>query len=260
MGNNPSKFEDSPSQPVEQVSWDDIQSFLAKLNEVDSPEKKKVTLPTEAHWEYACRAGTTSHWCCGDSDENLKQFGWIDANSRGESHPVGQLRPNGFGLYDMHGNVREWCADWFAAEYYAKATLDDPNGPITGLHRVGRGGGWDNHAGRAARRIGAALRRTIATTASVSVWPRRLMCSRLSWRKRRPDGPLPRRWRRLRSRRRRSQTAPTSLGRYLGLPVEREIDLPDGVKLTMVLIPPGEFLMGSSDDEQRKVIGGTSGR
>jgi len=147
MGNNPSEFTDNPSHPVEQVSWDDIQPFLTKLNEGALAEEMRFTLPTEAEWEYACRAGTTTFWHSGDSEAALQEHGWSNPNSGGKTHPVGQLRPNAFGLCDLHGNVWEWCADWFAADYYAKAPVDDPSGDPTGSLRVSRGGGWYYHAG-----------------------------------------------------------------------------------------------------------------
>jgi len=146
MGSNPSKFKDNPSHPVVQVSWDDIQPFLTKLNEGALAEEMKFALPTEAQWEYACRAGTTTFWHSGDSEAALQEHGWFKANSGGKTHPVGQLRPNAFGLYDMYGNVWEWCADWFAANYYAKAPADDPSGGPTGSDRVSRGGSWSYSA------------------------------------------------------------------------------------------------------------------
>jgi len=147
MGSNPSMFKNAPSHPVENVSWDDIQSFLAKLNEGASSQKLKFALPTEAQWEYACRAGTTTYWHSGDGEDDLRQFGsFRHANEGGWKGPVGQLQPNGFGLHDMHGNMWEWCSDWFANEYYAKSPADDPTGPSAGSFRVFRGGFWRSHA------------------------------------------------------------------------------------------------------------------
>ncbi len=146
MGSNPAQFKDDPSQPVEMVSWDDITPFLAKLNDRTTTEGMKFELPTEAQWEFACRAGTTTYWHSGKSEVLLRQYGWLDFNAGGATHPVGQLRANGFGLYDMHGNVWEWCADWFAMDYYAKSPGDDPTGPSEGPGRMLRGGAWGNRA------------------------------------------------------------------------------------------------------------------
>ncbi len=142
MGNNPSWWKDNPTHPVETVSWDDIQPFLANLNEGSSGKKLTFVLPTEAQWEFACRAGTTTPYYGGESADDVDQYGWSDPNSGGKTHPVGKLKPNAFGLYDMQGNVWEWCADLFAKDYYDQAPVDDPSGPSAGLERAFRGGGW----------------------------------------------------------------------------------------------------------------------
>ena len=104
-------------------------------------------LPTEAEWEYACRAGSTTKWCFGDSESQLGDYAWCGANSSGTTHPVGQKTPNAWGLYDMHGNVDEWCSDWYHGDYYAESPSADPTGPSSGLGRVLRGGSWFMHAG-----------------------------------------------------------------------------------------------------------------
>ena len=132
MGGNPSVFKGAKN-PVENVSWDDCQEFVVKL-------RKKVPgqtfrLPTEAEWEYSCRAGTA-----GDYAGNLDEMAWYDDNSDHEKHPVGQKEPNAWGLHDMHGNVWEWCADWFGD--YPNGAVTDPTGPSTGSGRVNRGGAW----------------------------------------------------------------------------------------------------------------------
>ena len=102
----------------------------------------RFTLPTEAQWEPACRAGTTPAFSSGDGDEMLGEFAWFSDNSQGMSHAVGQLKPNAWALHDMHGNVWDWCADWYAADYYQPTPLVDPCGPPTGSTRIFRGGSW----------------------------------------------------------------------------------------------------------------------
>ena len=138
MGSHPSHF-DGSNLPVEQVSWDDAQKFCKNLS---SKTGKAVRLPTEAEWEYACRAGTKTRYCSGDSEDDLKRVAWYSCNSRGATHHVGQKEPNEFGLYDMHGNVWEWCQDCYGA-YEAKSTTD-PKGPASGSRHVLRGGSWDS--------------------------------------------------------------------------------------------------------------------
>ena len=140
MGSNPSEFKDDLLHPVGNVSWDDIQPFLAKLNASALVSGIEFALPTEAQWEYACRAGTTTTWHSGESDESVRQYGWFNANAEGKTQRVGQLPANSFGLHDMHGNVWERCADWHAVDYYAKSPVNDPQGPATGTHHVDRGG------------------------------------------------------------------------------------------------------------------------
>jgi formylglycine-generating enzyme required for sulfatase activity len=149
MGNNPSYFKGCDSCPVEQVSWDDVQEFINKLNAKN--DGFNYRLPTEAEWEYACRAGTT-----GDYAGNLDSMAWYGSNSGSKTHLVGQKQPNAFGLYDMHGNVWEWCQDWYDANYYKNSPSTDPKNTSTGSGRVLRGGGWDDDARdcRAADRYG----------------------------------------------------------------------------------------------------------
>jgi formylglycine-generating enzyme required for sulfatase activity len=140
-GQNPSLYKDNDSNPVEQVGWTDVESFLSKLNQVSQERGMTFTLPTEAQWEFACRAGTETSWHCGDDIAKLPEYGWIRSTARNRTHPVGQLRPNAFGLHDMYGNVWEWCADWFDSKYYSKSPSRDPRGPDSGRHRAHRGGG-----------------------------------------------------------------------------------------------------------------------
>ena len=143
MGENPSKFKGA-TNPVERVSWDDAVEFCKRLS---TKEGKTYRLPTEAEWEYACRAGTTTEYTFGDDPASLVEYAWDEGNSDGKTHAVGEKKPNAWGLYDMHGNVCEWCADWYAPDYYAVSPTDDPPGPQTASHRVGRGGSWYDTAG-----------------------------------------------------------------------------------------------------------------
>jgi formylglycine-generating enzyme required for sulfatase activity len=137
MGKNPSSFK-GPQNPVETVSWDDAVEFCKKLSQ---KRGRAVSLPTEAQWEYACRAGSKSRFSFGDDDDKLGDYAWYWKNSDSKTHPVGQKKPNDFGLYDMHGNVWQWCSDWYT-ESYANAGKTDPTGPASGSIRVLRGGSW----------------------------------------------------------------------------------------------------------------------
>lgn len=143
-GENPSRFVGNRSRPVESVSWSDIQSFLRKVNGETS--NARFGLPTEAQWEYACRAGTTTPYHFDGGREELIEYAWFDVNANDTTHPVGLRLPNPWGLHDMHGNVREWCSDWYSAEYYTTSPPLDPSGPEQGTMRVDRGGIWRNHA------------------------------------------------------------------------------------------------------------------
>ncbi len=140
MGNNPSRFPGA-QKPVENVTWDDCQVFLAKMN-AKSPPGVKFSLPTEAQWEYACRAGAATTWHFGDDEGRFPEYGWCRINSGGETHPVGRKRPNPWGLHDMHGNVVEYCADWYDEDYYKRSPAGNPPGPPSGTRRSIRGGGW----------------------------------------------------------------------------------------------------------------------
>lgn len=139
IGRNPSKFQGDPTRPVEQINWYDAQNFCRALGE---KEKARFRLPTEAEWEYACRAGTTTSWSFGSESSPADEFAWIKDNSAGQPHSVGQRRPNAWSLFDMHGNVWEWCADWLDAKYYAMSAIEDPIGPSRGGVHVSRGGSY----------------------------------------------------------------------------------------------------------------------
>ena len=149
MGINPSWFKGDPRRPVDQVSWQEAVFFCAILTERERAAGRlsgslAYRLPTEAEFEYASRAGTTSRFSHGDdlTYELLDQFAWYDDNGGSTSHPVGEKRPNPFGLFDMHGNVWEWCLDWYSS-VYAGGTVTAPVGPDSGRARIFRGGGWD---------------------------------------------------------------------------------------------------------------------
>jgi formylglycine-generating enzyme required for sulfatase activity len=138
MGTNPSKLK-GKDKPVNLVDWDGAQALCKKLS---GQFKQTVRLPTEAEWEFACRAGTKTEYYSGDTEKDLDRVGWYTGNSNRTLHPVGQKEPNAFGLYDMHGNVGQWCLDHYADITYSKDTIEDPQGPATGRLRATRGGVW----------------------------------------------------------------------------------------------------------------------
>ena len=158
MGLNPSHFRGSGTHPVENVSYADTVEFCRRLSE--HPDERlagrRYRLPTEAEWEYACRAGSKTAFSFGDEAADLGSHGWHDANSGETTHAVGCKRPNKFGLYDMHGNVWEWCSDWYSGKYDASSLGTDPQGPESGTVRVLRGGSWDSELAfaRCASRLG----------------------------------------------------------------------------------------------------------
>lgn len=168
MGVNPSKYKGADN-PVETVSWEDAVEFCRKLSEL--PAEKEAgnvyRLPTEAEWEYACRAGTTTKYSFGNDESDLSGHGWYDQAANGDKHhPVGSKQPNAWGLYDMHGNVWEWCQDW--KEDYPEGAVTDPTGPTLTMmqvspsgpwYRVIRGGSWVSTAEycRSATRFGGNL-------------------------------------------------------------------------------------------------------
>ena len=142
MGKNPSYFK-GDTRPVERVSWEDAQAFLKNfrsLGDFGSLGDMTVRLPTETEWEYACRAGTQTAYSFGDDVGQLGDYAWYPANSNSQTHPVGQKKPNAWGLYDMHGNVWEWCQDWYDETYYGQSPEKNPQGPGSGQYRLLRGG------------------------------------------------------------------------------------------------------------------------
>ncbi|MBQ2560623.1 MAG: formylglycine-generating enzyme family protein [Fibrobacter sp.] len=138
MGNNPSWFKGA-KRPVEKVSWEECQEFILKLNAMTG---RHFRLPTEAEWEYAARGGNKSHGYKYAGSNDLKSVGWYDFNCRNETHNVGSKQPNELGLYDMSGNVWEWCQDWY--DEYSPSVQTNPTGSSSGVFRVFRGGSWIN--------------------------------------------------------------------------------------------------------------------
>lgn len=146
MGNNLSEFDRCGDDcPVENISWNDAQDFIAKMKWKIG---KNYRLPTEAEWEYAARSGGKKEEWAGTSNESeLGEYAWFDLNSGGKTHPVGKKKPNGLGLYDMSGNVWEWCQDFYDENYYRYSPKNNPEGPSSGTNHVLRGGSWFNGEG-----------------------------------------------------------------------------------------------------------------
>ncbi|KPA18066.1 serine/threonine protein kinase, partial [Candidatus Magnetomorum sp. HK-1] len=146
MGSNPSYFSSCGDEcPVEKVSWEDVQEFIEKLNLHENANRYK--LPTEAQWEYAARSGSTTALANGNlvetncsMDTNLNAMGWYCGNADNKTHQVAQKQANAWGLFDMHGNVWEWCSDWLGG--YSDISVTDPGGASSGSTRVLRGGSW----------------------------------------------------------------------------------------------------------------------
>ena len=141
MGSNPSLFTGNMQRPVEKVSWEDCQAFIRKLNELTGANFR---LPAEAEWEFAARGGRSS---CGyqySGSNNLGDVAWYWDNASKTTHPVKTKSPNELGIYDMNGNVYEWCSDWYGS--YSSSSQTNPIGPSTGFYRVIRGGGWSDFA------------------------------------------------------------------------------------------------------------------
>jgi formylglycine-generating enzyme required for sulfatase activity len=154
MGKNPAKFK-GPLKPVERISWFSAIQYcnMRSLREGLTPcydletlecnyEADGYRLPTEAEWEYACRAGTSTEYSFGNAPEELGQYAWFKTNANETSHPVGQKKPGPWGFYDMHGNIWEWCNDYYDENYYKKSPIENPSGPSMGDERVLRGGSW----------------------------------------------------------------------------------------------------------------------
>jgi formylglycine-generating enzyme required for sulfatase activity len=156
MGTNPSYFSakgegkdqvkgmDTGRFPVESVSWEDAREFYLKLSSLPAEKAagRMYRLPTEAEWEHACRAGTSTRYHSGDDESDLREVAWYEANSNVRTHNVGRKNPNKFGLFDMQGNVMQWCKDRYEKDYYQEGRNLDPVGPNDGLYRVLRGASW----------------------------------------------------------------------------------------------------------------------
>ncbi len=141
MGSNPSTFKGAKN-PVETVTWDDAVSFCKKLSDMseEKAKEREYRLPTESEWEYACRATSGSAYCFGNSEDSFGEYAWVGEGALGTTHPVGEKKPSRWGLYDMHGNVFEWCQDWVGE--YPSGAATDPRGPGEGSSRGFRGGSW----------------------------------------------------------------------------------------------------------------------
>ncbi len=138
MGNNPSEFKGT-KRPVDMVDYYDCEDFLKELNKLTG---KNFRLPTEAEWEYAARGGNKSKGYMYSGGNDIDNVAWYKGNSKEKTHPVAQKRANELGLYDMSGNVWEWCLDWYDDNYYANSPALNPTGPAEGKERVNRGGHW----------------------------------------------------------------------------------------------------------------------
>jgi len=251
MGTNPSHFKVQPAgiRPVEQVPFGEAEEFCRRLSELpgEKGDSSGYRLPTEAEWEYACRAGTTTKYYFGPDGSLIEEYGFVRTNSGGTTQPVAQKKPNPWGLFDMLGNVSEWCSDWHFPDYYRQSPKADPTGPENGSSRVIRGGSW----------VGASIAHRSAhremrlPTARDSVVGFRVMRNFKS--SPQPpsaaasSGPPP------------SPPAPPiapfdaatarkhqeAWAKYLGVPVATD----NSIGMKLVLIPPGEFMMGSSQEE-----------
>jgi formylglycine-generating enzyme required for sulfatase activity/Tfp pilus assembly protein PilF len=242
-GHNPSRYSRGPKKPVESLRWDDCQVFLSKLNAKTCGQGGKFVLPTEAQWEYACRAGSKTRYYFGDDESQLGEYAWYAANSGSTSHEVGGKKPNAWGLYDMHGNVWEWCADWYDPEYYGKSPMDDPTGPTTGSNHVYRGGSW--LPGSSPRYCRSAHRLNYRSgdfllglrVAQVPADKETKMSGAVKGGASEPKTNTE------------ANPEPKAQPKVKPLP-KREVDLCNGVKLELVLIPAGEFMMGSPDSDK----------
>ena len=279
MGSNPSRFQEDPKNPVDMVSWDDAVEFCRRLSELPGEKraKRQYVLPTEAQWEYACRAGSAGPWCfspqpgplsAGEAERLLGEVAWFRTIAGGHTHPVAQKQANAWGLYDMHGGVWEWCQDWFDQDYYAKSPADDPAGPPEGAGRVSRGGAWEFPA-----RLCRSALRLYNRSGFHSDWTGLRVCQVPADK---PDeqakpavasqdaiAPSANSQSTIRNRKSTIPAPPPAVApfgeqkakehqeawaKHLGLPVVQT----NSIGMKLVLIPSGQFLMGSPESERNR--------
>lgn len=264
MGSNPSHFKGA-RLPVDNVSWEDCRQFIAAVRRKTG---RNFALPTEAQWEYACRAGTTTAYSCGDDETLLGEHAWYAGNAELTTHPVGSKKPNPWGLHDMHGNVFEWCADWYE-EGYPPGDAKDPVGPDSGDRRTLRGGAWlyvtdnlrssdrgfsppdyrSNENGfRCALLVGdipASAEANAATAPTEKFFA--LLDAALAEGNKLSAEFLLTELERLAPNDPRLTAARPRIAALAAPPEQLAIDLADGVRLEFVLIRPGIFTMGSDE-------------
>ena len=275
MGTEPWKgkkyTKDGGENAASYISWTGVMSFCQKLS---AKLGRAVRLPTEAEWEYACRAGSKTAYCFGDDDSQLGDYAWYTKNTRriGEkyAHAVGRKKPNAWGLYDMHGNVWEWCADYYGEKYYAAGgNTVDPTGPGSGSSRVLRGGSFGDVGGRYCRSAGRvsdgpghrSVHYGFRVVLSVVGRGRSLpqsrpgkppetggRANRLPEAGSRPPTSAPVRTERP-SDAREAKRQQQETAKKLKIPVEKTLQFGNGISMRLALIPPGKFLMGSPYSE-----------
>ncbi|MGZ0173760.1 MAG: formylglycine-generating enzyme family protein, partial [Planctomycetales bacterium] len=247
MGTDPQARPVGPNFPVTSVTHDEAVAFCKKLTDRERtagriPDNGEYRLPTEAEFEYACRAGTTTKHYFGD--ERLEDHAWFGDTGRGSvAHEVGLKKANPWGLHDIYGNVGEWCSDWYVSELPGGS---DPQGPSSGTKQVTRGGatasaGTHVHSG-SRYAVPSTYRHNMAgfrVVLTLKTTPKQLLTPVVA------KAPF------LEPQAKAHQKAWAD---YLGLPVEQEVELPGGAKITFMLIPPGEFLMGSTEDERNRMV------
>jgi formylglycine-generating enzyme required for sulfatase activity/serine/threonine protein kinase len=249
---------DSTRHPVDTVSWEEAAEFCRRLSAAPAEKtaRRLYRLPTEAEWEYACRAGTTTRWYCGDDSAGSAEAVWSVGNATAVTHPVGQKKPNAWGLYDMHGNVQQWCSDWFSADYYKQPPVTDPVGPPSGTSRVLRGGcfGDDGFRCRSASRCSAAPAhrgfingfRVVCEIAREESPAGQPTTAAPPAKAPPPDyGPNAPPLAVAPFDAKKAKEHQEAWAKHLKLPVEQA----NSIGMKLVLVPPGEFMMGSSAAE-----------